>query len=98
MESSKYQRSSPCRTFKGVFKKHTNDKNSFETKEREPPALLHSIYSSSHTWISTSEDLRDNWIIARESLIDFRKIQTKNNILLTLQYAMYIRLKDNLIE
>ena len=97
MESSKYQRSSPCRTFKGVFKKHTNDKNSFETKEREPPALLHSIYSSSHTWISTSEDLRDNWIIARESLIDFIN-PNKNNILLTLQYAMYIRLKDNLIE
>ena len=75
MESSKYQRTSPCRTFKGVFQKHTNDTNSFKIKEREPPALLHSINSSSRTGISTSEALRDNWIIAQES----HKFQTNPN-------------------
>ena len=67
MESTEYQPTSPCRTSKGLFKKHTNVMNSFIIKEREPPAFLHNILSSSHLWVPVTEALRDDWIIAQNS-------------------------------
>ena len=82
MESTEYQPTSPCRTSKGLFQKHTNPANSFIIKEREPPAFPHNMLSSSHLWVQLTEALRDDWIIAQNSR-RFRQNPKKEIILLS---------------